>query len=258
MDFKGKVAFITGAARGIGKGAAVILAKYGADIVLADKDKEGIEKAAQEIRGLGRKALAMSIDVSNSADVDRCVNEAVGTFGKIDILVNCAGIVVSSRLSDLPEETWDRVMDINTKGVFLVCKAVSKHMMENKYGKIINIASQAAKVGEAANGAYCASKAAVVMLTQVLGLELAEYNINVNALCPGFIDTEMVREVFEKRGPLQGMTPDEFKNSLLTSVPLKRMGTVEDTGELIAFLASDKAGYITGVPVTIAGGHLLF
>lgn len=131
-------------------------------------------------------------------------------------------------------------------------------MIKYKYGKIVNISSQASKVGEAGNDPYCASKAAVNVLTQVLALELAPYNINVNAVCPGYTDTVIMQQVFEKRGPIEGMSPKEYEENLLSNVPLKRMAKPEEIGELIAFLASDRSNYITGVAITIAGGKVLF
>jgi NAD(P)-dependent dehydrogenase (short-subunit alcohol dehydrogenase family) len=160
-------------------------------------------------------------------------------------------------LVDLKEEVWDRVMDVNAKSVFLVSQAVAKNMIKEKYGKIINISSQAAKIGEAGNGPYCASKAAVSMLTQVFALELAQYNINVNAICPGYVDTDIMQQVFKIRGPLEGMTPDQYRAYLLSDVPLKRMAHTREIGELVAFMASDLASYITGVSITISGGKTL-
>jgi len=259
MDLKNKVALVTGAAQGIGKAVALVLAKYGANIVAADINTDGIAQVVEKAKLLGRRGLAVRMDVSNKEQVNLAVRKATEEFGQIDILVNCAGMIGSALIVDLKEDIWDKIMDVNAKGVFLVSQAVAKEMIKNSTkGKIVNISSQAAKVGEAGNGPYCVSKAAVSMLTQVLGLELAPYGINVNAICPGYTDTEMMQDVFQKRGPIEGFTPEQYKEKLILDVPLKRMAKPEEIGELVAFLVSDKSEYVTGVAITIAGGKLLF
>lgn len=250
MDLNNRVAFITGAAQGIGKATALVLARYGADIVATDVSVNGLKDLLVEIRDMNKKAEAVSLDVCNKSDVISGVRKAIKEFGQIDILVNCAGIIESDLIIDLKEQDWDKVMAVNTKGTFLVCQAVAKEMIKRNYGKIINISSQAAKTGEFGNAVYCASKAAVIMLTQVLALELAEHGINANAICPGYTDTSMVRS----RGPLEGITTEKFVENLLSSVPLKRLARPEEIAELVAFLASDKADYITGEAVLITGG----
>jgi len=257
FDLNNKNALITGSAQGIGKGIALKLAKYGANIIGADIIEDRLEETINEIKKIGRKAIPLKMDVSDKEQVNEGVKKALNKFKTIDILVNCAGIVSSSLLVDLKEEVWDRVMDVNAKSVFLVSQAVAKNMIKEKYGKIINISSQAAKIGEAGNGPYCASKAAVSMLTQVFALELAQYNINVNAICPGYVDTDIMQQVFKIRGLLEGMTPDQYRAYLLSNVPLKRMAQTREIGELVAFLASDLASYITGVSITISGGKTL-
>jgi NAD(P)-dependent dehydrogenase (short-subunit alcohol dehydrogenase family) len=257
FDLNNKNAFITGSAQGIGRGIALKLAKYGANIIAADINEDGLQKTINKIKEMERKTIPLKMDVSDKKQVNEGVKKALDEFKTIDILVNCAGITNSSLLVDLKEEIWERVMDVNAKSVFLVSQAVAKNMIKEKRGKIINISSQAAKVGEAGNGVYCASKAAVSMLTQVFALELAQYNINVNAVCPGYVDTDIMQEVFEKRGPLEGMTHEQYKRHLLSNVPLKRMAQTGEIGELVAFLASDLSSYITGVSIIIAGGKTL-
>ena len=257
MDLKGKVAVVTGGAKGIGKGVAHILSGYGAKVAIADLDDEKAAVTANSIQNRGGIAAAFHIDVSSSKSVQEAVKLIIYTYGAIDILVNCAGIVCSAKLHELDETLWDKVMDVNLKSVYLVSKAVVPYMIAQKSGSIINFSSQAAKIGELGNGVYCASKAGVAMLTQVQGLELAEYNINVNAVAPGYTNTEIMQAVFQKRGPLEGVTPEQYKTKLLESVPMKRMAEPEEIGELIAFLASEKAKYITGISVTIAGGKTL-
>jgi NAD(P)-dependent dehydrogenase (short-subunit alcohol dehydrogenase family) len=254
-----RVALISGAAQGIGKATALTLAKEGAHVVAADIRTDGLFQTVNEVKALGRRGLAIPMDVSNRAQVEQCVQRAIREFKRIDILVNCAGISTSNLIIDIPEDEWDRVMDINAKGVFLLCQAVAREMItqDGPGGKIINISSQASKVGETGNGGYCASKAAVNMITQVLALELAPHRINVNAICPGYVDTDLMQEVFQKRGPIEGMTPKQYQEKLVAHVPLTRMARPEEVADLIAFLSSDKADYITGVAITIAGGKTL-
>ncbi|WP_170871462.1 SDR family NAD(P)-dependent oxidoreductase [Desulfosporosinus metallidurans] len=221
--FANKVAFVTGASQGIGKATALILAKYGAYIVAVDISKE-VERTAEEIKQLGRECISVITDVTNRERVESAVKTAIKQFDKLDILVNCAGIVSSSLLLDLPEELWDKTIDVNLKGVYLVSQAVSKEMVKRRTGKIVNISSQASKVGEIGNGAYCASKAGVNALTQVLALELAPYNINVNAVCPGYTDTEIMQKVFEIRGPIEQMTPADYEKDLLSQCAFEAYG----------------------------------
>lgn len=254
----GKNVFVTGAAQGIGKATALTFAAYGCNVAIADIKKEGLLKTAEEIKAMGRDALVLEMDVSRSEQVDGCVAAAAAHFGNIHILANCAGITHSCLLKDLPESEWERVININAKSVFLLTKAIANHMIGNGVkGKIISISSQASKLGELGNGVYCCSKTVVNMLTQVFALELAQYGINVNAVCPGYIDTEIMQRVFRERGPIEGMTPKQYEEKLLERVPLRRMAEPEEIGEFIAFLASEKSSYITGVSLTIAGGSTL-
>nr|WP_263324683.1 glucose 1-dehydrogenase [Neobacillus sp. Marseille-Q6967] len=257
MNFEGKVAFITGAGRGIGKTTALLLAKYGANIVACDLNYSDLEKTKAEIEELGRKAIICETDVTNKLQIDQAVQKSVEEFGSIDILVNCAGIISTSLLVEAEEDMWDKVMGINAKGTFLTCQSVAKQMIQQKSGKIVNISSIASKTAEYANGIYCTSKAAVNMISQTLALELAPFNINVNAVCPAYTNTDMMQNVFDNRGPVEGMTPEEYKKVLTSFVPLGRMAEPNEISELIAFLSSDKANFITGVTYTIAGGKEL-
>jgi len=254
MNFNNRVAMVTGAAQGIGKATALVLAQYGAEVVVSDVQEQEVKQTADEIKLLGRQSLGLRIDVSVKSDIVDGVEKVLEKFGKIDILVNAAGICPSSKLVDLEEEIWDRVINVNTKSVFLCSQAVAKSMMKNRYGKIINVSSIASKTGEFGNGAYCVSKAGVSMLTQVQALELGEYNINVNAVCPGFTDTELLHNAFKTRDTDGNVSPENYQQTLLDKVPLGRMAQPEEVGELIAFLASDQASYITGEAVLIAGG----
>ena len=255
---KNKNVLVTGAAQGIGKATALVFAGYGCNVIATDIKMEGVNKTVEEIKAMGKDALAIEMDVSNADQVKAGVAKAAAAFGDIHVLANCAGISHSSLLKDLTEAEWDKVMDINGKSVFMVTKEIANHMIERGIkGKIVSVSSQASKIGEAGNGVYCCSKAAVNLLTQVFALELAPYDINVNAVSPGYINTEIMQKVFRERGPLEGMTPKQYEDKLLERVPLKRMAEPEEIGEFMAYLASGKAGYITGVSLTIAGGTTL-
>lgn len=254
MELKNKVAIVTGAAQGIGKSTALVLATYGSDIIVADLNLDVAQNTADDIRAMGRNAIAIKIDVSNKTSVEDGVDTAIKHFGKIDILVNAAGVSIASMVETLPEDIWDLTMNINVKGVFLCCQAVIKHMKENRSGKIINLSSRAAKIAEISLSSYCSSKAAVGMFTQVLALEMAPYNINVNAVCPGLVDTEMIQKAIIRISNERGLDPEEYRKSWVEEVPFKRMAKPEEIGELIAFLASDKSEYITGASINISGG----
>ena len=258
MDLSKKVAFVTGAARGIGKEIALVLASYGADIVAADLLKEELLQTVDAIAALDRNGIAVTLDVSQNSQVENAFNKAMDTFGRLDILVNAAGVQPSVKFEDMPEDVWDKNMDVNAKGTYLCCKAAVNRMKNNGNGKIINISSQASKIGEIGNGSYGCSKAAVNLLTQVLALEAAPYNINVNAICPGLIDTKMLQNNFVQIGKRDGLDPKQVRENLENSVPLKRLGSPKEVGDLVAFLASDKSDYITGISITIAGGTTLF
>jgi len=253
-----KSVLITGAAQGISRECARILAEYGCNIIAVDIQKEKLKETQAMVEGIGRRCMTAVADVRDEKAVNEAVKRGIEAFGQIDILVNGAGIPNASMIVDLHENEWDRVMDINAKGVFLFCKAVARHMIDKGIkGKIVNISSQAGKLGEVATGVYCCSKAAVSMLTQVLGLELAPYRINVNAVCPGPTDTHIMQDVFKDRAPLKGMTPEEYEKEWYEVIPLGRLCKPTEVSELIAFLASDISAYMTGVSVTMAGGMTL-
>jgi NAD(P)-dependent dehydrogenase (short-subunit alcohol dehydrogenase family) len=256
---EGKLCIVTGAARGMGKALAIKYAEHGANVVLMDLNKESVEAAAKEIEALGVQALPLTLDVTSSQEINKAIDEIESKFTKINVLANCAGISTSKLIIDVEEEEWDRVFNVNLKSVYLLSKRVAKNMIENKVknGKMITISSQASKIGELGNGPYCASKAAVNSITQVLGLELAQYGIAVNAVCPGYVNTEMIQQVFQKRGPIEGMTPKEYEETLTSQVPMKRMAEPEEVAEFMLFLSSEKANYITGVSLTIAGGKTI-
>jgi NAD(P)-dependent dehydrogenase (short-subunit alcohol dehydrogenase family) len=277
-SLKGKVAFVTGAAakRGMGHAIALRLAREGADVVLNDKfaapksmwagdeDWKGLAEVVSEIEAMGRKALAVMGGVENLAEMEAAVKVGLDKFGKIDILVNCAGIrgTVGVPVVDGDEAEWRRIFEVNSIGPFVVSKAIAKDMIRrNQGGKIVHIASAAGKIGTPGSAAYAASKWAVIGLVESLALELAKHKINVNAINPGFFSTNLRDDDAMAKSTRAGMTVDEFREDeykkLITMVPLGRMGRVEDIADLVFFLVSDQSDYMTGQAINITGGHLM-
>lgn len=242
-DLPGKVAIVTGSARGIGKAIAKALAERGADVVISDVDLEGAQVTSQEIAGLGHRSLALPCDVSQRGEVESLIETTVKELGRLDILVNNAGITRDGLLVRMSEDQWDRVLDINLKGTFLSCQAAAKVMMRQRAGKIINVASITGLIGNAGQANYSASKAGVLALTKTVAKELASRGITVNAVAPGFIATEMTAEMTAKA-----------KEAFLDQIPLKRAGTPEDVAQVVCFLASPAADYITGECLVVDGG----
>ena len=246
--FVDKVALVTGAGQGMGKVVALRLAAEGAKVVVNDIDGEKAENVASLIREKGGEAIALQANISRKREVQRMAGEAVRRFGRVDILINNAGILYSTKVDDIPEEEWDRIMDVNLKGTFLCAQAVIPLMKKEGGGKIVNFSSSAGKSVSTVGGAhYTASKAGVLGLTRHLAKELAPFNINVNAVCPGLIDTEMVRKT---------ISPEKIR-SYENSFPISRLGTPEEVADLVLFLASDEASYITGASLDINGGDLM-
>lgn len=247
MRYKDKVALVTGAGRGIGKAIAIALAEEGASIVVNDIDLKSAEETANEIKAMGCKAVLVKADVSNTEQVIGMVEKIIEIFKRIDILVNNAGIFSSVSLEDMTEDEWDKVMSVNLKGVFLCSQAVMKFFKKQQSGRIVNVASLADKVGGIFAGAnYAASKAGVISLTKSLARQLAPYGINVNAVAPAVIETEMVKG-----------WPKDIKETLLRQVPLGRFGRPEEVAKTVAFLLSDEAAFITGATIDINGGLLM-
>ena len=250
FDLKGRVAIVTGARRGMGRTHALVLAKAGAKVVVADISQEDCQKVVEEIEKAEGEAIAVKCDVSKKEEADNMVKAVVDKWGKIDILVNNAGICQFKPFLDLTEEEWDRTIDINLKGYFLCAQAAAKEMAKQKSGVIVNIASVAMGqqgVGFAAIAHYCASKGGIVAMTEALAIELAPFNIRVNAVAPGMIDTPMVE---------QAKVDPKTLEASLARVPLDRMGKPEEVSNLVLFLASDASSYITGSTIVIDGGWL--
>ena len=269
IDLKDKVAVVTGGASGIGLGICKVLAGQGADIVVADINLRGAKSAADEIASTGRKASVVEVDVTDRDSAARLVDRALNLFGKIDILVNDAGVIGAAEWWKRPtpsDDDWDLVMAVNLRGVVNVSEAVAPHMRERRYGKIVNIASIAARQGGADIPHYNASKAAVVSWTQSHAMQMAPYDVNVNAVCPGLLWTPMFEELVERslsfgsalgsNPELQGLSGREYFEKLVElAIPMRKQQTPEDVGKLAAFLASEDAHNITGQAINVDGGR---
>ncbi|MBI2773099.1 MAG: 3-oxoacyl-[acyl-carrier-protein] reductase [Chloroflexi bacterium] len=244
-DFQGKVALITGGARGIGRATAIRLAKGGAKLAINYKGNAAAAAEAQKlVEEAGGTARTIQGDVSLEADVDRLVKEALAFGdGRIDIVVNNAGITRDDLLMRMTPQAWDEVIDLNLRGAFLVTRAVMRPMMKQRYGRIVNVSSVAGVVGNAGQANYSAAKAGLIGFTKTVAREMATRNITCNAVAPGFVPTDLTNDLLEK-----------MKDTILPQIPLGRFGTVEDVAGAIAFLLSDDAAYITGQVLVIDGG----
>jgi len=241
MEVSNRVAIVTGGGRGIGQAIALKLAEVGATVVVSDI--VDAEPVAAEIRSMGRQALAVSIDVSLSADVDRLVETVMSTYGRIDILVNNAGITRDHLLMRLSEEDWDSVLTVNLKSVYLCTRAVLCHMMKQRWGRIISMSSIVGVAGNVGQANYTAAKAGIIGFTRSVAKEVASRGITANAIAPGFIDTKMTQQIAESR-----------RQEVAKHIPVGYIGTPRDIAEAVAFLASEEARYITGQVLNVDGG----
>jgi len=250
MTEHAKTALITGASRGIGRAIAIGMAKRGFDVAINDieRQKEALEEVAKEIEAVGRRALPVFADVSSKTDVEAMVQKTMHTFGRIDAVVNNAGILIASDVERLKEEHWDSVLDVNAKGTFLVIQAVLPHMKKQKYGRIVNIASIGGKHGAPEQAHYSASKAAVMGFTRVLAQEVGTFGITANCVCPGIILTDMGRVNLDDR---------IVREAWQEKTALRRIGDPEDVVGPVAFLASDDAAFVTGQSLNVDGGIVL-
>lgn len=242
----GKIALVTGAARGIGQAIALKLAAEGADLALCDVQADWLAETAGKVAALGRRAECIAVDVSKAAQVQAAVEQAEKAFGRIDILVNNAGITRDTFLVRMSEEDWDQVLDINLKGAFLFTKAAARGMMKQRRGAIVNVASIIGLIGNAGQCNYSASKAGLIALTKSVARELASRGIRANAVAPGFIQTRMTDQL-----------TDELKKKMLDAIPLGRFGQPEDVANVVMYLASDAASYVTGQVLTVCGGMVM-
>ncbi len=248
FDLSGKVALVTGASSGMGRATAIALANQGAKVVVAARRIEKLEAVAAEIKSRGKEAHVAQMDITKRNEVDAAVALAVATFGRLDVLVNNAGVLDYSPFLEMKEEAWDKVIDTNLKGYFYAAQAAAREMAKTKWGRIINIASIASGgvgVGFASISHYCASKGGIIGLTEALAAELGPLGITVNAIGPGGVDTEMT----------QG-TPEATKKGMTSRLPIKRFGTPEEIAAAVVYFASEEAAYTTGATLYVDGGWL--
>lgn len=244
MDISNRIAIVTGSGRGIGQAIALKLAEVGATVVINDiGEASPLESVAAEIRAMKRESLAILANVSLSSDVARMVETTIATYGRIDILVNNAGITRDQLLLRMSDEDWDKVINVNLKSVFLCTRAVLRHMIKQRWGRIINIASIVGIVGNPGQANYASAKAGIIGFTRTIAKEVASRGITANAIAPGFIDTGMTQQLEEKQ-----------RQELIGRIPINYLGTPRDVAEAVAFLASEEARYITGQVLNVDGG----
>ncbi len=251
VSLKNRVLLVTGSRRGIGRAIALALAGAGADVVVCDVVLEDrlLDGVAEEIKAMGARSTALGVDISDKGQIDEMARKTVGLYGRIDILVNCAGVWFPGQtLVDCSEENWDRVIETNLKGTYLCCKTVGKIMMGQKQGNIINLSSQVGLNPGVGIGAYSISKAAIIMLTRQLALELAGFNIRVNAIAPGVVRTEFNRALWQDA---------EAARRMADAIPAGRMAEPDDVAQPALFLASDDSAYITGAVINVDGGWMV-
>jgi 2-deoxy-D-gluconate 3-dehydrogenase len=247
FSLAGKKAMVTGASRGLGREFAITLAKAGADVALAARTVKGLEETAASVQEAGSGALVCEMDITDPAAIERAVDHAAAEFGRLDVLVNNAGIEGNVPVIDMTAEAWDKVMEVNLRGHVIATRAAGKHMVERKYGKVINVASILGLVGSAYNSPYGASKAGLIMFTKTAALEWARHNIQVNALCPGYFMTELNTEFFEG--------PDARK--VVNQIPMRRVADPKELHGVLLLLASDASSFITGSIFTVDGGQTI-
>ncbi len=245
FDLSGKVAVVTGSTKGIGRGIIDGLAIAGADVVVVSRNRQDCERVAEEIRGHGRQALPFSADLTKTVEIYNLVETVVSHFGKIDVLFNNAGAAMVKKAEELTEEDWDFILNIDLKAVFFCAQAVGQQMIRQKSGKIINVSSIMGLVGDKQVLPYCVAKGGVIQMTKALALEWSRHNINVNALCPGYVATNINQQEFENEAAL---------NYVIKKIPAHRLGTVDEMVGASVFLASEASNYMTGQSLVIDGG----
>jgi len=243
MRLKNKKAIVTGAGQGIGRAIALKLAQEGADVVIAEWNPDTGAQTAKEIEAIGRKAMAIPVDVADQKQVKEMVNQSSSHWGSIDILVNNAGFDRGASLLKIREEDWDAVLGVHLKGTLHCIQAVAPHMIERQYGKIVNLSSIWGKTGASAEISYASAKAGIIGLTKSVAKELGRYQINVNVVLPGLILTPTIAKMAEK-----------YQNRIIENTPLRRMGQPEEVAAVVAFLASDEASFMTGATIEVSGG----
>lgn len=246
MKFAGRVGVVTGSGRGIGRGIALGLAEQGGTVVVVDVDVKSAEAVVKEIEAMGGKAMAAKVDITKSAEVNDMVAKVIEKYGKIDILVNNVGWNKVKPFVTGDEELWDKVIAINLKGPIICCRAVVDNMMQNNYGKIVNVSSDAGRVGSTGESVYSAAKGGVITFTKTLAREMARYKVNVNCVSPGPSDTPFLAEVSAENPKLM--------EAVKRAIPLRRLGEPKDIANAVLFFASDDAEYITGQTLSVSGG----
>ncbi|MDI6753157.1 MAG: glucose 1-dehydrogenase [Thermodesulfobacteriota bacterium] len=247
FSLQGKKAFVSGASRGLGREMALTLAEAGADVALGARNIAGLNETAAQIKKMGREGLVCPMDIAKLDEIERAVDEAVKAFGRIDILINNSGIAGDTPVAEMTPEKWDRVMDVNLKGHVFCTQAVGRHMIANRYGKIINIASIIGMIAAVYNSPYAVAKAGLILFTKTLALEWVRYNIQVNALCPGYFLTDLNRDFFQ--------TPAGQK--VISKIPMRRLAEVKEIRGATLLLASDASSFMTGSVVVVDGGHTI-
>ncbi|HSV31582.1 MAG TPA: SDR family NAD(P)-dependent oxidoreductase [Atribacteraceae bacterium] len=251
-----KIALVTGSASGIGQALALRYASEGAHVACCDLNRTGAEETAVEIARLGRESLALSVDVARADQVAEMVSRVLDRWGRIDILTNSAGIIKAHFITEVPEETWDAIINVNLKGTFLTMRETAKVMVEQKSGKIVNISSKSGKRGGLWLGAYSASKFGIIGLSQSAAMDLAPFGINVNVICPGNVFSTPMWDLLDKEYSRKlGVSPDQVRKMYVEKVPLGRGCTVDDVANVAVFLASSLSDYMTGQAINLTGGQ---
>lgn len=244
-DLTNKVAIVTGSTKGIGRGVVEALARAGADVVIVSRNQDDCNKVAEKIKEFGHDALPVEADVTNLSAIEELVKKVTAHYGKIDILINNAGSAITKKAEDITEADWDRVLNVDLKGVFFCAQAVGRQMIIQKYGKIINLASILGLVGDRQVLPYCVAKGGVVQMTKALALEWAKHNIQVNAICPGYVITPMNEADLKNK---------KIYNHIIKKIPMRRLGEISDMVGAAVFMSSNAADYMTGQTLVLDGG----
>lgn len=257
MLLAGRIALVTGGGTGIGKAISESLAENGARVAIASRNLFHLEAAAESFKKLDRPLLTIQMDVRKKKEVQSAITKVMATWGAVDILVNNAGISGLNRIDDPDDSRWYDIVETNLSGMYLITKEVLRVMRDHSDGRIINISSVLGKFGVPGYSAYCASKHGIIGFTKALALELVQRGITVNAVCPGWVDTEMARSGIEESAAYQGITVEEFKRQAIGAVPIKRFLAAEEVACWVSYLASPKAGGITGQALNVCGGQTM-